>query len=201
MGTEKQKLTDEQIQEFAKTVANPEEWFALALQLRKVAQAMGEHFRKWLNEFGENLPPRMTLKEIDAVYLMLMAFAVEDLVKGAYVKKHHDGLYAQAVKTEQLPKKLSTHYPNDLLEELDVSLDSPGAELLQRLAVNGLWWGRYPTPTSAEEFVRWTEDLEDENDKDSIVPNPARMWMTNDYEDSEKLFSELCEALGVDLRE
>ena len=82
-----------------------------------------------------------------AVYFMLGAFALENLLKGRIVQKKRRELASSIRSTSRLPKVLRDH---DLYRlACAAGLEALAAEeeiLLHRLTRRAVWYGRYPVP-------------------------------------------------------
>lgn len=79
-------------------------------------------------------------------YLMLTAYAVENLLKGALVLRDKGQIRAdpEFVSHGKLPKALKSHTLVQLAADLDLNLDKRAKEALLRLERSAVWAGRYP---------------------------------------------------------
>ncbi len=157
---------------FAKEVFDasrqPRAWYTVAQRLRRSAEAIfarenpvARRFYDELHRIGglaaEGKPPedfdetKFPFPNFDAAY-MLIAFAIENLLKGILVAR---GLVT--FSKEEVPKPLKTHDLRKLHE-----LASPTATIptyaLDTLSYMGDWRGRYPLPTSVEKFWPMNDD-------------------------------------------
>jgi len=80
---------------------------------------------------------------IHGTYLMLSAYLLENLFKGAIIKEKKWG----NEKFEKgLPEEIKTHNLIDLARNIGVSLSDRSEDLLMRLSEYAIWAGRYPAP-------------------------------------------------------
>jgi hypothetical protein len=93
-----------------------------------------------------------------SVYLMLMAFAVENLLKAELVHKFHSKFRQMFDSSGKLPPLLKTHDLFILAQKAGLSMGIVEEDLLRRLTRSAIWAGRYPIPiefgelASGEEF-------------------------------------------------
>jgi len=93
-----------------------------------------------------------------SVYLMLMAFAVENLLKAELVHKFHSKFRQMFDSSGKLPPLLKTHDLFVLAQKAGLSMGIVEEDLLRRLTRSAIWAGRYPVPiefgelASGEEF-------------------------------------------------
>ena len=74
--------------------------------------------------------------------MLLMAFAIENLCKGALIR---DGkVDASAWTGDRLPREINTHELRRLVRMVGMSVDEVDEYLLARLQRAAVWSGRYP---------------------------------------------------------
>jgi hypothetical protein len=134
-----------------------------------------------------------------AVYFMLAAFSVENLLKGALVFANvptngimyfrtYSPLYGE-ISQGDLPGILKTHDLNELAERLGLQLSPEEEDLLFRLTRAAEWHGRYPVP------VRY-EDLQGERTFADGKRYNIRYSSGDDVERVKRLVTTLGEGLG-----
>jgi hypothetical protein len=156
-------------QEVFKSASQPKAWMHVARRLRASADAIFERenpvaTRHWdeIRRIGRlaadgNLPPedydesKFPWPNFDAAF-MLMAYAIENLLKGLAVAK---GLVQ--VSAHELPKTLKDH---DLyrLHQLATPRATIAPNVLDILTYMSEWRARYPFPTSIEKFWPMSSD-------------------------------------------
>jgi hypothetical protein len=109
-------------------------------------------------------------------YFMLLAFALEDLLKAALIRRDLEQLRDRVASTGKLPRKLSTHDLFALMTELGVEPSDWFEEILvRRLIRAATWFGRYPIPVTFREYntVRYSDG------KEYSLPHAASDDFTN----------------------
>jgi hypothetical protein len=106
-------------------------------------------------------------------YFMLAAFALENLLKAALVRKHEAEFRLQIETTHKLPDTLKTHDLFKLMAKFGLApTDRMSENLVRRLTRAAEWFGRYPIPLKAdavnlvkysdgEEYSVWLVSAED----------------------------------------
>ena len=84
--------------------------------------------------------------EILSVYLMLIAFAVENLLKAELVRKSYSEFRQIFEASGKLPPLLKTHDLFMLAREAALTIRLEEEDLLRRLTRSAIWAGRYPLP-------------------------------------------------------
>jgi hypothetical protein len=87
-----------------------------------------------------------------AVHFMLIAYAVENLLKAAQVRANRFRYEQEFKEHEQMPKELKTHDLVSLAKMVGLKVDLQSEDLLRRLEQCAVWRGRYPVPTAYPEF-------------------------------------------------
>jgi hypothetical protein len=148
---------DELRREFADAVVDSDEWFATALDLMFTAECLESKIEKYFEvmkvrgEAREKRRSLVFLYEPDprGSYLMLVAYAVENLCKGLLVVKEKELVWSAAeggAKGNALSKTLKGHKILDLLSAIDFPFRPGDKELAALLRRNSEWSGRYPVP-------------------------------------------------------
>jgi hypothetical protein len=127
-----------------------ETWIRMADSLRDAARLLEprvteiwESLRHW-NETKDLT--NLKSDELLLVHLMLMAFAVENLLKAELVRKFYDMLREQFDSSGELPPLLKSHRLVTLATTAGLSIDPEEEDLLRRLTRAAIWAGRYPLP-------------------------------------------------------
>ncbi len=91
---------------------------------------------------------------LQAVYSMLVAYAIEDLYKASLILQKRKQYEEEILRERGLPKELKTPRHNllDLVQKLNLSIDEHEIGLLLRLSRNSHWQGRYPVPIKATDL-------------------------------------------------
>lgn len=165
--------------EYRDAVYGPETWRRLALELADAAEAMESK----LDDFWDGVHRREWNDAQVAVYFMLCAYALENLIKAKLVEEE---ISTNGVPSElrKLPNKLKGHDLVDLAIRCGRQpLAEEYASILKRLSRSSVWYGRYPAPVSADSM-------------NSIVSSPSgesvslTAYSSNDRHEIKKLFNE-----------
>jgi hypothetical protein len=90
---------------------------------------------------------------LNSTYLLLIGFALENILKGYCVLRHPDLIYGS-----NFDKRLATHDLKKIAQKLHLKLSEDEAELLQKLSRIVKWDGRYPIPLEPEEYGRCAKE-------------------------------------------
>jgi hypothetical protein len=147
-------------EEFKARLLDPEAWQQTARQLLEAAALLEPK----INEFWQNMRSQSMLvstswrswnDEFIAIYFMLCAFAIENLLKGQIIRTNQVEICALIEGGSALPKFLKGH---DLYK---LTLDAGFPELakydeglLRRLSRCSVWYGRYPIPITPAALKR-----------------------------------------------
>ncbi|MCO4093304.1 MAG: hypothetical protein HEQ37_01645 [Acidovorax sp.] len=88
-------------------------------------------------------------KDVHGVYLMISAYAIENLLKALIVRDTRPSLNESAPR---LPSVVKGHDLNKLADTAGIATTDAGKELLARLAHHAVWAGRYPAPMGMEDL-------------------------------------------------
>jgi hypothetical protein len=97
------------------------------------------------------------------VHLMLVAYAIENLLKAALVRRPSHDLRRQVERSARLPRQLATHDLSRLAKSLRIDITPDEHGLLRRLARAATWSGRYPVPKGVERrdvAYNWPRDID-----------------------------------------
>lgn len=158
-------------------VFDPETWRRLACELVHAAEAMEAK----IQEFWEGVHHGKWNDAQVAIYFMLCAYALENLIKAKIVENK---ISTEGVPTnvQELPKDLKCHDLIVLLKRCRrESLAEEYASILKRLSRSSIWYGRYPVPLAAGSM----EPVESLGEPVSLTA-----YSSNDRHEIKKLFSE-----------
>ena len=97
------------------------------------------------SEGGE--APHQPPQNLQGVYFMLVAYALENLFKALIIWEHQDDFQNQVLRKEgKLPGIAKDHDLIRLAKEAHFVIDVGDEDLLTRLHWNSVWAGRYPIP-------------------------------------------------------
>ena len=90
-----------------------------------------------------------------AIYYMLSAYAIENLLKGLIVKKQYDEILGTFNRKEKLPSMLDSHDLVALVKTAGMKqIFSEDMDLLTKLGENAVWQGRYPLPMKPDDYKK-----------------------------------------------
>ena len=135
---------------FRRDLLNPTKWLEKADALIGTAETLERELDEaWGNTYVSWFARRMVRTRVP-VYLMLVAYALENLLKAFIVRNRQSDLEAKVSRKHALPSPLKSH-------DLVTLASSAGAksallayrqDLLKRMARSAVWYGRYPVPLS-----------------------------------------------------
>jgi len=181
----------EHVEKFVNKALDWELWVEKADELIKVAFLI----KPSINEKAWNEKREKTLfkEHYFTIYFMLMSYALENLLKALKIKNNSQ-LEGKLRQTPKLPKELVTHDIYSLAKDSGVvSQDDYPAlteALLKRMSLSATWFGRYPTPTKAND-MKSTFDLENEDYRGIL-----RLYSSEDVSQIDKITASLYGKLG-----
>jgi hypothetical protein len=87
-----------------------------------------------------------------SVYFMLIAYAIENILKAIIISKYNTVLKNQFEKNRKFPKELKSHDLVSLCKKAEVTISLSEENLLRRLSRSATWYGRYPAPLNIIDF-------------------------------------------------
>ncbi len=136
---------------YEQAMSSPSHWFRLADDLLQSAKLLRPRALAAWRSWQAHSRDRSVNPELDhytATYLMLFAYAVENLLKGSLVAREGPALRSDPKFRQRglLPAVLRGHNLLDLALRLNLQLDPREREALLRLERSAVWAGRYPVP-------------------------------------------------------
>jgi hypothetical protein len=138
---------------YQRAVLSKSTWLDKANELFKVAGEVEQKVIKFWKSWHTHLKDKSNKIESDkciGIYLMLVAYGIENLLKALIVVKKRDELKnGNELQKGQLPKILNSHNLVRLCKLAGFPItNQQQEELLRRLSRGAVWYGRYPIPTS-----------------------------------------------------
>ena len=132
-------------------------WIEKAEELLAAARALEPHVRSLWDVIGANFKegryseggedPHQLPQNLQGVYFMVVAYALENLFKAMIIWEHQDTLHNQVLGTGgKLPVIAKDHDLIRLAKKTHFVIDVGDEDLLTRLYWNSVWAGRYPLP-------------------------------------------------------
>lgn len=135
-------------------------WIGKAEELLSAAGALAPHIHSYWDIVMSNVkeggygkggkPPHKPPVYIQAVFSMLIAYALENLFKAMIIGEQQDAFRNQIMSNAgNLPAKIKSHDLIRLAKEAHFKFNVNDEDLLTRLYRNSDWAGRYPVPVSS----------------------------------------------------
>ena len=186
---------------YASTLVSQSDWkrhaealLAAAALVEPRVIEVWRHNSEWLRCREERDPNTEYLyskpTEVFAIHFMLVAFAIENILKAALVRQNYWQYREEFEKTGQLPKALRKHELFKLAKQIGLHLSDEQEDLLRRLARAATWAGRYPLPV---EFQATASGEEFDDGKVWSVSH----FFQNDAERVTRLAAEIRTSVGI----
>ena len=163
---------------------SPLSWYHKSLDLKRAAEHLVKRTDRIVETSMKEKP--LTVDQIKdlglpSIYLMLMAYALESILKGIYMSLKPES------NVQDLPGK--SHELNEILDKINdtnpnshlIKLDKTQKFLLDRLSEHSRWIGKYPVPTTVNHFLP--------KDYPGGGYGPMRTFSSSDPEDCRILYS------------
>jgi hypothetical protein len=136
-------------------------WINSAEELLAASKKLEPSIKRYWSAASENFQdgrynvpmakPRLYLQ---MVYSMLVAYAIENLLKASLILQNEKQYRQEILNTSKLPEKLksSKHSLVKLAKDSNLHISIEETNLLYRLSRNSHWQGRYPVPINAKEL-------------------------------------------------
>ena len=136
-------------------------WVKSADDLLAASEKLEPSIKRYWSAARENLkegrysePKKEPVRYLQAIYSMLVAYAIENLYKASLILQNKKQYEQYILQERRLPGELKTPRHNllDLVHKLNLNIDADETNLLLRLSRNSHWQGRYPVPVKAEDL-------------------------------------------------
>jgi hypothetical protein len=140
---------------FEEAAKNPTVWASKSSDLRKAASLLLPDINAFFaSVMRANEPIHLAGDGLASVFMMLMAFAAENLLKGILIARQPDLV---------TPKNVSKwegggHDLIELAKAAEIKLTEDETRLLLTLSLHGKWMGRYPCPFNHSDRLPRTTD-------------------------------------------
>lgn len=138
-------------------VLDPDAWRQTGQQLLDAAELIAPQVDIFWEKLRSGVQDASSWRgwndEFVAIYFMLAAFALENLLKAHIVAIQREELEQSLAAKACLPKLLRSHDLHELAIKAGfIEVASEEEQLLRSLTRSSEWYGRYPTPTSAADL-------------------------------------------------
>jgi len=148
------------LSQYSESLLNWDLWIGKAEELLATARALEPNIRSYWDVVMSDVkelryskggkPPHKPPVYIQAVYSMLIAYALENLFKALIIGEQQDVFRNQIMSNGgKLPAKVKDHDLIRLAKEAHFKFNVNDEDLLTRLYRNSSWAGRYPVPVSS----------------------------------------------------
>ncbi|MCK4698202.1 MAG: hypothetical protein KAT53_07865 [Dehalococcoidia bacterium] len=134
-------------------------WVKSADDLLAASEKLEPSIKKyWLAATGNlkegrySEPKKKPGRSLQAIYSMLVAYAIENLYKASLILQNKKQYEQEILQKGGLPSEIKTsrHDLLGLVHKLNLNIDADETNLLLRLSRNSYWQGRYPVPVKAK---------------------------------------------------
>jgi len=133
---------------FTTKLLNAREWFSTANELIAAAEVLAPRVIAWWDSHIEWSKGQGIFLEhgYHSIFLMLYAFAIENLCKGHLIGQFSLEETELIRKNRRLPKKLTDHRLCELIDSIGLKYNLEDEDILRRLERASVWGGHYPIP-------------------------------------------------------
>lgn len=146
--------------QYLEDLLNWDLWIDKAETLLAAAGALEPHIRSYWDVVVSDAkegryskggkPPHKPPAYLQAIYSMLIAYALENLFKAMIIREQQDTFRTHIMNEGgKLPRKIKSHDLIRLAKEAHFKFNASDEDLLARLHRNSEWAGRYPVPVSS----------------------------------------------------
>jgi hypothetical protein len=137
---------------YAKNISEWWGWLNSAQSLFKTSELIEPHIHSlWdfiegnLKNKNENLGSKIReVIEFQSIYMMLIAYCIENLLKGYIIECNRERIHSETLRTGKLPTDIKSHNLSALAKKCNLKLTELENNLLRRLSEHAIWYGRYP---------------------------------------------------------
>jgi hypothetical protein len=137
--------------------STPWDWLKKAQALRQASDYLFVRFEDEQLAYDEQFERTASFElepPDDSVLMMLLGFAIENLLKGLYVSTLREAKAPRALKDLDLPG----HDLVEIANMVGVVLNERESAILAALRESILWYGRYPSPTHVDKLISTRDD-------------------------------------------
>lgn len=156
--------------DYATRLSDPDSWLWMAQALFSTAELLEAQIYPLWVELDKKISVRNVAKEhhdpefdkdyarvafeisnAENVYLMLMGYCLENLLKAYIISKKREVTYEEVFKEGKLPKEVRSHNLETLIKKCQLQVNEELNPILRRLSRHTVWIGRYPMAASMKQ--------------------------------------------------
>jgi hypothetical protein len=146
------------MQNYVNAARNYHDWFRAADELQQAVDLLKPQVTGWWVgllqwEKSKERPRKFPALGCHSIAMMLMAFVVENLCKGALIRNGLVDISPEQLAQSGLPSAIKTHRLRTLIKAVEMPTDDNEQELLSRMTRCSLWRGRYPVNVKYNEAI------------------------------------------------
>ena len=146
------------MQNYVNAARNYRDWFRAADELQQAVDLLKPQVTGWWAgvvqwEKSKERPRPFPALGCHSIAMMLMAFVVENLCKGALIRNGLVDISPEQLAQSGLPSAIKTHRLRTLIKAVEMPTDDNEQELLSRMTRCSLWRGRYPVNVKYDEAI------------------------------------------------
>ena len=185
------------IEKYAKFVCNSERWIFTAKKLLASASLVEpEIIKRWKSIHdsifkgeSDNVNDEFSAHHFQSVYLMLVAYALENLMKGYLIDRDKESLRREILSKARLPSALVTHNLTTLASQCKLKMTVEEQVVFRRLSKHSNWIGRYPFAKNYRDFFHLSPM--------NKIPSTGIAWSSSEIEEIKQLVRKVCRKIGV----
>jgi hypothetical protein len=146
------------LQNYVNAARHWRDWFHAADELQQALDLLKPQVAGWWDGMerwraSKERPRKFPALGCHSIAMMLMAFAVENLCKGALIRNGLLDISTERLARKGLPRAITTHNLRVLVRAVEMPTDDREQELLSRMTRSSRWRGRYPVPVKYEDAI------------------------------------------------
>jgi hypothetical protein len=146
---------------YANRITESWTWLDSAQSLFKTAELIEPHIHSLWDSINNDLTNKnekwgaklIEVANFQSVYMMLIAYCIENLLKGYIIECDRERIHRETLQTGKLPKGVKSHNLPALAKKCNLKLTELENNLLRRLSEHAIWFGRYPFSSSAPYYL------------------------------------------------